>query len=81
MGDENAPSPILLYGWGCGLKWPDRCQCGYGMLVDHLLLAISHKDDHKTVKPYNDTPELKAIHEKQRDGHSVFADLVKNGIL
>ena len=51
------------------------------MLVNHLLLPVSHKDDHEAVKSRNDPPELEAIHQKQRHGNLVPADLLENGIL
>ena len=50
------------------------------MLVDHLLLPVSHKDDHEAVKSRNDPPELEAIHQKQRHGNLVPADLLENGV-
>ena len=51
------------------------------MLVDHLLFAIGHQNDHKAVKACDDPPELEAIHEKQSQGNAVPPHFVQNGIL
>ena len=51
------------------------------MLIDHLLFPIGNQHHYEAVKSGDDSPELKAIHEKQRDGNLFPAHLFENGIL
>ena len=51
------------------------------MLVDHLLLAIADQYHHKVIVTCDDTPELKAVHQEQRDRHPVPPYLLSNRFL
>ena len=72
---------LPLYGGGCGFQRPDGCEGGDGMLVDHLLLAVTDQNHHKAVVTGDHTTELKPIHQEQRYGNLVPAAFLQDGVL
>jgi len=70
-----------LHSCGCGLQRLHGSQCGNGMLVDHLLLAVTDQYHHKAVVAGDDSPELEAVHKEQGHRNLLPAAFLQNGIL
>jgi hypothetical protein len=51
------------------------------MLVDELLLAVGYQNDGEIVKPPDYAPQLKTVHEKDRDRELVPPGLVEKDVL
>src|SRR4051812_7014600 len=54
---------------------------GDGVLVDELGMPVTPQQHTKIVKPRHDTLELDAVHQKNRQRHLVFADIVEKRVL
>jgi len=70
-----------LHSCGCGLQRLHGSQCGNGMLVDHLLLAVTDQYHHEAVKACDHSPELETVHQEQSHRSLVPAAFLQNGIL
>ena len=51
------------------------------MLINHLLLAVGGKKDHKCVKAGDPAPELVAVHQEKGDVEAVLAGLGEKLVL